>query len=185
MQTLVSLSQLLSDVERTHVDEGLAAMQSRAEHNLLTMDVERRATLIATFVRAMRRLDVETSVIVERRLMEGAKIRPPSSAVFKLDTALALLAVRGHMRWILVASGWTWHETQHALAVFGTLFRSAIQSETSVELGSESKRCVVRLRCRPELSARLTLERAGLKSIASERESSQGLEYECIARSGR
>jgi hypothetical protein len=177
VRTLLSLSQKVLDVDRSHVADGLEAIQARAVEDLAALDTDRRAALIGAFVRGMRRLDVDTSLEVERQLLQAAKLEPPMSTVFAMDSALSLLTVRGHLRWVLLASRLRWHEMQSMLAVFGTVFRCAIHSDSSVEIRHDARHCTVHLRCKREFTTKLGVERALLRDVCVERERADGIEF--------
>jgi hypothetical protein len=175
--TLLSLSQKVLDVDRSHVADGLEAIQARSVEDLAALDADRRAALIGAFVRGMRRLDVDTSLEVERQLLEAARLEPPLSAVFAMDSALSLLTVRGHLRWVLLASRLRWHDMQSMLAVFGTVFRCAIHCDSTVEIRHDARRCNVHLRCKREFTTKLAGERALLRQVCAEHERADGLEF--------
>jgi hypothetical protein len=175
--TLLSLSQAVSDIDRTHIDEGLDAVRSRVHEDVLRLDPERRIALIGAFVRGMRRLDVNASLAAERKLLTAAKLSPPPAANFSLDTAIGLLSVRGHLRWILLDAGLSWHQMQSVLAVVGTVCRAAIDAHSSLDIRCDHGQCTLVLRCRPEVSARMKDERALLREVAVERERQDGFEF--------
>lgn len=177
MLTLLSLSQSILEIDRTHIDEGLDAVRARAHEDVLRLDPERRLALIGAFVRGMRRLDVNASLDAERRLLVAAKLSPPASISFSLDTAIGLLSVRGHLRWILLNGGLSWHEMQSVLAVVGSVCRAAIDRHSTFDIHSDGAQCTMVLRCRPEVGTRIQDERALLRGTATERERHDGFEF--------
>lgn len=177
MLTLLSLTQTLSDVDRTHIDEGLDAVRSRVQQDVLRLEPERRLALIGAFVRGMRRLEVNQALDAERRLLAAAKLAPPPSVSFSLDTAIGLLSVRSHLRWILLDAGLNWHQMQSVLAVVGTVCRAAIDPRSNLDIHCEHERCTLVLRCTPEVGARINDERALLRETARERTRDDGFEY--------
>lgn len=177
MPTLQSLAQTLTLTDRSQIEAGLLALQAQAHDELSAMPLERRATLISTFVRGMRGLDVERSIVLERQLLAASRSHPPTSQRFVLDNALALLTVRAHVRWVLVDLGLGWHASQEILACFGALLRYAIAPTSVVDVRVERGQCAIALEIPRSLREGVEAQRERARCFSIERERTDGLEF--------
>lgn len=182
MPTLQTLAQTLSHADRPLIEEGLLALRSLAHDELSSMPLERRATLINTFVRGLRGLDVERAIVLERQLLAASRSHPPAIQRFALDNALALLTVRSHLRWVLVDLGMRWYASQEILACFGALLRFAIAPSSAVDVRAERAHCAIALEIPSSLRDAVGEQREHARRFSTERERPDALEFVIHAR---
>jgi hypothetical protein len=182
LPTLQTLAHTLSPADRTLIEDALGALRSNAHDELSAMSLERRATLINTFVRGIQGLDVERAIGLERQLLAASRSHPPASQRFALDNALALLKVRAHLRWVLVDLGLRWHPSQEILACFGALLRYAIAPTSAVDVRAERSQCAIALEISSSLREAVGEQRAHARRFSTERERPGALEFVILAR---
>lgn len=107
------------------VEQALSQLGPRFERARLDDDIDRLAALINQFVRSVPGLSVREAASLERELAFALDALPRGTKTISPDSAIALIALRNHVRYLTVCAGLEWSEAMLLQSAVSELARVA------------------------------------------------------------
>jgi hypothetical protein len=128
-QTLAELARAVAVnfIPATTVETTLAAIGSKADMNLSSLDAPSRGILINHFVRSIRNIGVHTASKLEHALLEAAGCCPAGRRIVALKDAISLIAVRNQTHAMATAIGLPWSESMRLQSAVSDVARFVVE----------------------------------------------------------